>query len=288
MATQQTVKTALATNGQMKPAVNTLESLLKSVSVRQRFDDMLGKKAAGFVSSILSVSNQNKMLKTADPITVISAAAVAASVDLPINPSLGYAHIVPYRDNKTGKTVAQFQMGWRGYVQLAQRTGVYKTMNAGLIYEGQIKSNDLLTGEIVLDEAGKVSDKVIGYFAHFELLNGFKKTVFVSADAAEKHGKRYSKSYATGQWAKDFDAMAIKTAIKQLLGKWAPLSIDYQMQKALQMDAAVVKDDGTPEYPDNPAHETVDAETVNTATGETQDEIQEVEPDEKTEIPFGK
>ena len=255
---------------ELKPARNTLKSLLESVNVKGRFQDMLGKKAAGFMSSIISVTNQNKLLATADPMTIISAAAIAASLDLPILPALGFAHIVPYRDNATGKVIAQFQMGWRGYVQLAQRTGLYKTMHAGTLAEGQLVKTDILSGEITVNENGKKSDTVVGFFAHFELLNGFVKTVFITAEDAKKHGKRYSKSFDKGQWTKDeasFEAMATKTAVKRLLGRWAPLSADYQMQKALQLDQAVVKEiDGTPEYPDS--GEAIETETVSKETGD--------------------
>lgn len=251
MATAKEVGAALEKTPEMKPVRNTLGSLLQSEDIKARFKQVLGAKAAAFMSSIVSVANNNAMLATADPMSVIQAAAVAATLDLPINPSLGFAHLVPYRDGKTGRVVAQFQLGWRGLVQLAQRTGTYRTMNAGKLYEGQLIENDLLTGHIKVDAAAKKSDVVIGYFAHFELLNGFEKTVFIAKEDAEKHGRRYSKSYETGQWKKDFDAMAVKTAVKQLLGKWAPLSTDYQMQKALQMDQAVIKEDGTPDYIDN-------------------------------------
>jgi recombination protein RecT len=276
MANLKDVKTAVANgSGMVTTQPNSLETLLKSVSIRSRFDDMLGKKSAGFISSILSVANQSKMLKTADPITIISAAAVAASLDLPINPSLGFAHIVPYRDGKTGRTIAQFQMGWRGFVQLAMRSGQYKTMNVAEVYEGELKKYDRITGLMEFDLEAKSSDKIIGYVAYFNLLNGFEKYCYITKENAEKHGKRYSKSYETGQWTKDFDAMAKKTTLKQLLSKFGVLSID--MQRAIESDQAVIKEDGTPEYIDNAAGEVLEAEAVSPAV------------DEKTgeEIPFG-
>lgn len=274
MARPKDVKDALAKTPETKPQVNTLGSLLKSVNIKSRFEDILGKRASSFTSSIISVTNQNKLLKTADPMTIISAASVAASLDLSVVPALGLAHIVPYRDKKSGKVVAQFQMGWRGYVQLAQRTGLYETMNAGKLYEGQIVKKDLLTGKILVNEDGKISDEVVGYFAHFELLNGFKKTAYIPKEDAIKHGKRYSKSFETGLWTKDTDAMGIKTIIKALLGKWAPLSSDYQMQKALELDQAIIKDDGTPEYIDNEPIEAEITETVEEAPNPERKEIE--------------
>ncbi|MFA6359030.1 MAG: recombinase RecT [Candidatus Omnitrophota bacterium] len=275
MANLKDVKTAVSNGTEMTTTTkpNSLETLLKSINVRSRFDDMLGKKSAGFISSILSIANQSKMLKLADPVTIISAAAVAASLDLPINPSLGFAHIVPYRDGKTGRTIAQFQMGWKGFVQLAMRSGQYKTMNVAVVYEGELKKHDRITGLMDFDLTAKSSDNIIGYVAYFKLLNGFEKYCYITKENAEKHGKRYSKSYETGQWTKDFDAMAKKTTIKQLLSKFGVLSID--MQRAIESDQAVIKEDGTPEYVDNPSGEIIDAEAVPAV-------------DEKgEEIPFG-
>lgn len=264
MATNKELNTAL-TNGKPPQAAEpkgTLASLVKSVSVRERFEQMLGKKAAGFMSNLISVTNNNKLLASADPNTILSAAAIAASLDLSIVPSIGEAHIVPYKNGETGKVVAQFQMGWRGYVQLAQRTAVYRTINAGVVFEGQLKNHDMLTGEIVFDASNKKSDTVIGYFAYFELLNGFKKTIYITKDDALKHGRRYSKSFGSGQWTKDTDAMGVKTCVKRLLDKWAPKSVDYRMQVAIDSDQAVIRPDGTPEYVDNPEKDAIDAEVI--------------------------
>lgn len=228
----------------------TLELLLGSQNIRKRFDDILGKKAAGFVSSILSAVNQNPSLKKADPMTVISAAAVAASLDLPINPSLGFAHIVPYKDR------AQFQMGWRGYVQLAQRSGQYRTINVAIVHEGELKRYNKFTGEMEFDSDGKTSDKIVGYVAYFRLLNGFEKYYYMSLEEAQGHGKRYSRSYDNkeGRWQQDFDSMALKTVIKLLLNRWGILSID--MQAAIHADQAVIEESGDYEYPDNSEEET--------------------------------
>jgi recombination protein RecT len=204
--------------------------------------------------------------------TIISAAAVAASLDLPVNPSLGFAHIVPYKDNKEGRVIAQFQLGWRGFNQLAMRSGQYKTMNVTQVYEGELIKYNRITGDMEFNLEGKTSDVVVGYVAYFKLLNGFEKYWYMTKEEAQKHGKRYSKSYESGQWTKDFDAMAKKTVIKMLLSKFGILSIE--MQKAIETDQAVIKEDGTPEYIDsnNSADELGDAqEPVGT----------------ESEIPFG-
>lgn len=229
----------------MSTELSTLPALLNSENIKKKFRDVLGDNAAGFMSSILSAVNSNPKLKSAEPMSVISAAAIAAALDLPINPSLAYAHIVPY------KGVAQFQMGWKGYVQLAQRTGLYLTINVSRVCEGELISENPFTGEINLSKTARASDKVIGYVAYFRLLNGFEKYLYMTKEEVEKHGKRYADSYKQdwSWWQKDFDVMAMKTVMKALLSKWGPLSI--KMQLALQADQSTVKEDGSFEYVDN-------------------------------------
>ena len=229
----------------------TLPNLLANENIKQKFRDVLGENAAGFMSSILSAVNSNPKLKQAEPMSIISAAAVAAALDLPINPSLAFAHIVPY------KGIATFQMGWKGYVQLAQRTGLYRTINVSKVCEGELVDENPFTGEITLSHTKKVSDKVIGYVAYFKLLNGFEKYLYMTKEQCESHGKKYCNSYkeAWSWWQKDFDVMAMKTVIKALLSKWGPLStkmqMAFKMQMALQADQSLVKEDGTYEYIDN-------------------------------------
>lgn len=229
----------------MGSEIATLPNLLASENIKKKFRDVLGENAAGFMSSILTAVNSNPKLKNAEPMSVISAAAVAAALDLPINASLAFSHIVPY------KGVAQFQMGWKGYVQLAQRTGLYLTINVSRVCEGELISENPFTGEVTLSHTAKVSDQVIGYVAYFKLLNGFEKYLYMTKEEVEKHGKRYADSYNEkwSWWQKDFDVMAMKTVIKALLSKWGPLSI--KMQLALQADQSMVKEDGTYEYVDN-------------------------------------
>jgi len=226
----------------MGEELSTLPALLSSENIKKKFRDVLGENAAGFMSSILSAVNANPKLKKADPMSVISAAAVAAALDLPINQSLAFSYIVPYKD------IAQFQMGWKGYVQLAQRTGLYLTINVSRVCEGELISENPFTGETNLSHTARASDKVIGYVAYFKLLNGFEKYLYMTKEQCEKHGKRYSDSYKQdwSWWQKDFDVMALKTVIKALLSKWGPLSI--KMQLALQADQASIKEDGSYVY----------------------------------------
>jgi recombination protein RecT len=215
--------------------VQLLHKALGEDSIKRRFEEMLGKRAAAFTSSILSLVNSKKELADADAMSVVQACAQAAAFDLPINPNLSFAHIVPYWENKTRRLIAQFQMGWKGFVQLAQRSGLYKTMNA-TIFEFNPEAK---------------SDLVEGYLFYFKLLNGFEKYVYLSRANAEKHAKRYSQSYKKGYgvWVDNFDAMALKTVVKEGLSKWGPLSVD--IQKAIELDQAEVLDGEVVRYPDN-------------------------------------
>lgn len=240
-----------------KAGVALLDAMFKQDSVQSRFQRMLGKKSAGFISSVLTVVTQNKLLQNADMRTVLSAASVAASLDLPVIPSLGRAWIVPY------KGAAQFQLGYLGLVELAQRSGLYKSINVVTVYEGEVTNWNKFTEEIEYGEAE--SDVAIGYCASFELLNGFRKVVYWTKDAVIKHAQRFSKSYGNGPWKSDFDAMAQKTVLAYMLRHWGPMSIE--MQKA--MDA----DPDTHEKPldlsNDDSVETIDeSRTVDIETGE--------------------
>lgn len=254
------LKTALAQraqNGNLQERAS-IRSLLSQESVKKRFEELLGRKAPGFMSSVLNIVNGNTQLQQCNPQQILASAAVAAAMDLVIDPNLGFAYIVPYK----GK--AQFQMGWRGYVQLAMRTGQYQTINATHVYEGEIKSHNRITGMIEFDPDGRTSDTIVGYVAYFRLLNGFEKYDYMSLDAITAHAKRFSQSFGKSfsPWNTDFDSMATKTVLKRLLSKYGILSIE--MQTAVSADQAVVTDTGEGhqyEYVDNDAM-TVDAERV--------------------------
>lgn len=229
----------------------TTKDLFSQENVKAKFFELLGKKAQGFITSVLQSVASNAMLKDADPHSVFHAAAVAATLDLPINNNLGFAYIVPYRDNKQGGVVvAQFQMGYKGFIQLAQRSGQFKTISAAPIMKGQLVEENPLTG-FRFDFTKKDSDEVIGYAAYIELLNGFQKTLYMSKSELEKHGARFSQSYRKGfgLWKDDFDSMAQKTVIKLLLSKFAPLSIET-IQSAVKSDQAVIGENGEANYVD--------------------------------------
>ena len=238
-----------STQGQPS-GVARVHNLLNSPAIKKRFDEVLGQKSAGFMSSIISAVASNNRLLECDPMSVISSAAVAASMDLPINQNLGFAHIVPY------KGVAQFQIGWKGLVQLAMRTGQYKTINATKILEGQIKDLNPFTGEMEFQREAK-SDKIVGYLLYFKLMNGFEKYFYMTAKECDDHAQRYSQSYkydlrekkTTSKWSENFDAMALKTVVKMGLSKYGILSI--QMEKAISVDQAEVTIDAeVVSYPD--------------------------------------
>lgn len=222
----------------------TVKTLFAKDEVKRKFAEMLGKKAQGFITSVLQIVAQNKLLAKAEPASVYHAAAVAATLDLPINDNLGFAYIIPYNQRQqdgTFKTVAQFQMGYKGFIQLAMRSGQFKTISSTPVYEGQLVEQNPLAG-FKFDFTTRKSDVVIGYAAYFQLMNGFEKVSFMTVDDLKKHGQRYSKTFTNknGLWANDFDAMASKTVIKLLLSKFAPMSVE--MQRAVITDQGVIND----------------------------------------------
>ena len=241
----------------------TLKQYVQSDAVRDRIKEMLDKRAPQFIVSLLSTVNSNDALQKCEPASVLNAAMTAASLDLPINQNLGFAYIIPYNSKVkkivNGKEVwetvtkAQFQMGYKGFIQLAQRSGSFRTINVTDVREGEIESNDRLTGEIKFKWAdAREKLKVIGYIGYIELVNGFRKSLYMTVEELKAHGTRYSqnfKKYNSGLWAEDFDAMASKTVIKLLLSKYAPMTTE--MQTAQIADQGIVREDGEVEYPDN-------------------------------------
>lgn len=235
----------------------TVKGMLETPAFKKKFEEMLGKKAAGFISSIIAVTNSSNYLMKADPATVIGAAAQAAMLDLPINQSLGFAYIVPY------KGAAQFQLGYKGYIQLAQRSGQYIDIGAKTVYEGELEYENRLLDKFRFGE--RTSDKVIGYLAYFKLTNGFEKMLYMTIDEAQAHAKKYSQNYkgGTDKWGlADFNVMAEKTVLKRLLSKYGPLSIEsIQMSQALANDGGVISMNNDGDFDVNFNGETIDAET---------------------------
>lgn len=218
-----------------------VKELVRSDTIKSKFDDILGKRAPQFISSIVNIVNSSQDLKDVDQTSVISSALVAASLDLPINQNFGYMYLVPY------KGMAQPQMGYKGYIQLAQRSGQYKRLNAISVYKDEFHGWNPLTEELNYTPAFRDRDKdeqPIGYVGSFKLLNGFEKTVFWTHSMIDDHRQKFSKmsgkQQPSGVWATDFDAMALKTVLRNLIGKWGPMSVD--MQTAFLTDEETVDD----------------------------------------------
>lgn len=250
----------------------SLKGMLESPAYKKKFEEMLGRKAAGFMSSIIAVTNNNNYLMKADPATVIGAAAQAAMLDLPINQSLGFAYIVPY------KGAAQFQLGYKGYIQLAQRSGQYVDIGAKTVYDGELEYENRLLDKFKFGD--RTGDKVIGYLAYFRLTNGFEKMLFMTIDEMQAHAKKYSQNYkgGTDKWGlADFNVMAEKTVLKRLLSKFGPLSIEsVQMSQALSNDGGVISMNKDGDFDVNFDGETIDAEYEEPATEETKGETYNV------------
>lgn len=241
--------------------IDVLKNMMSAPSVQEQFKNALEKNSGPFIASVIDLYNGDSNLQACEPKAVIMEALKAAVLKLPINKSLGFAYIVAYNNsvkdengNWTKVMVPTFQMGYKGYVQLAMRTGQYRTINADVAYEGELRKVNKLTGEIAFD-GDKTSDKIVGYFCYFELLNGFSKTLYMTIEQMASHAKRYAKgikkettyesllalanlpmtadSKIVG-WMGNFHGMSLKTVIRLLLSKYGYLSIE--MQEALEKD----------------------------------------------------
>lgn len=227
---------------------DNLPALMSKDSIKNRFNEILGKNSAAFMSTLLNIYNGNAQLQNCDARSILGAAGLAAVTNLSITPSLGQAYIVPFKGKAT------FQVGVRGLIQLAHRTKQYATLHAGKVYEGEFKGFNPLTGEPERGE--KVSDNVVGYIAYMRLVNGFEKYLYMTVEELKEHAEKYSQSYfydlrnnkKTSTWSTQFDAMASKTVLKRLLNHWGILSTD--MVAAIQADQSVV-DKNTFTYVDN-------------------------------------
>ncbi len=239
------------------PPEENIKSLMNNETVKAKFNEILGKNGNAFISSVTTIATTTALSKC-EPKSILSAAIAAASLNLQVTPSLGFAAIVPYGNS------AQFQIMTKGLVQLALRSGQFKTINVTEIYEGELKSENRLTGE--LDFTGeKASDKIIGYAAYFELVNGFSKSLYMTVEKITAHGKKFSKTFSFNgsSWKTNFEAMCSKTVLKLLLSRYAPLSVEMQM--SINADQSIVKTDDNLEitaftYVDNNEKEPTDKE----------------------------
>ena len=251
---QNATQSQPATQVAAKKSITTmLNSLLDSEGYRKRFNELLGARTPQFVSSIVSLVNADQNLQKAfyeAPITVVQSALKAATFNLPIDPNLGYAYIVPFnnrvkdqdgRDHK--RMEATFIIGYKGMNQLALRTGVYKTINVIDVREGELKSYNRLTEEIELefveDDEERDARPIIGWVGYYRLINGTEKTIYMTRKQIEQHERRHRKGQYMGKgWREDFDSMAMKTVFRRLIGKWGLMSIDYQRADAATLAAA--------------------------------------------------
>ena len=242
-----------------------LSAVMDGEGYRKRFDELLGKRSAQFVSSIISLVNATPELAKAAveaPQTIIVAGLKAAMMDLPVENSLGYAYIVPFKNsvkdaqgNYTKRNEAAFILGWRGMLQLALRTGAYRTINVSDVREGELRSYNRLTEEVDIrwteDEDERDKLPIVGWVGYYKLVNGSEKTIYMSRKAMEAHERRNRKGqYMTKGWREDFDGMAMKTMYRKLLGKYGLMSIEYQYRTDLAIvDMAQSRMDGAPVLP---------------------------------------
>ena len=229
-----------------------LTNELNSNAWKSYIEKNVTKDARGFTNALLTIANQNEMLANCSTKSIVFSAMKAVVLNLPLDSNLGFAYVLPY------KNTAQFQMGYKGFIQLAIRSGQFKTINSVECCEGEVKCLNKFTGEYEFGE--KTSDKVVGYMAYFKLLNGFEKYYYMSVEEMQKHAKMYSQmaKYGKGLWASDdtFGGMAKKTCLKLLLSKYAPLSVE--MQKAVEFDQKVFDtEDENGRYADNPQNQSL-------------------------------
>lgn len=259
----RTAPTPQTTAPAKKSPVNILSEMLNRASMKRQFEDTLKAGAATFIASMLELYGSDSKLQLCDPGQVCKEALKAAALRLPINKALGQAYIIAYNNtvtdehgNKVKRYEPTFQIGYKGLYQLAMRTGQYRIINADVVYEGELRKKSKLTGEIDLD-GEKTSDKVIGYFAYIELLNGYHKALYMSVEDIAKHAKRYSKALMWNRdvtveslmelaklpvvaesgnlgWLGNFHGMAVKTVLRNLLSKYGYLSVE--LQEALEKD----------------------------------------------------
>lgn len=271
---------------------------IQSEGYKRLINNTLGdpKRAAKFIAAISSAVATNSSLQQCDAGSILSGALLGEALSLSPSPQLGQYYLVPFEQKKYNEKTkqyetiskkAQFQLGYKGYIQLAIRSGQYKDIDVIEVREGEYLGRDKITGkhqfEFIEDEVERENKPIIGYMAYFEYLNGFYKNLYWSKEKMQKHALEYSQAYASDVkkgtsysfWTKDFNGMAFKTMLRQLISKWGIMSID--MQEALTKDMSVVKEDGTYDYVDNqPVMEVPSEERVEQTAETTTSEVKQV------------
>lgn len=255
MATNNTLKTQLTEKNQVPVNPNQLglKALMNTPTMKKKFEEVLHENANSFMANVMTLVSNDSYLADSDPMSIMSGALTAATLNLGLDKNLGYAYLVPFnqKNKQTQKweKKAQFILGYKGYIQLAQRSGKYKALNVIEVYEGEMKSWNRLTEEFEFDPNGRISDEVIGYVGYFELLNGFRKTVYWTKQEIETHrisnSKDKDKTRLSGVWASDYNAMARKTVLRNLLSKWGILSIEMQAATTSDEKVQRVQEDGS-------------------------------------------
>ena len=248
----------LATTKQPTQNKITFSAFMTSAGMSKKINQIIGDDKSGkrFISSIISAVSVNPTLSECDHASILSGALLGESLNLSPSPQLGHYYLVPFNDKTRGK-VATFQLGWKGYYQLALRSGYYKKINVLPIKEGELISWNPLEEEIkvqlIEDEEEREKANTIGYYAMYEYLNGFKKAIYWSKAKMIKHAEQYSQGYRAKKgytfWEKDFDSMAMKTMLRQLISKYGIMSTE--LQNAYESDMAVINEDGSKDYVDN-------------------------------------
>lgn len=277
-----------------KSTKDKLNDIFNSESVKNNLQEILGKRAATFATSVIQITQSNSMLKNAVPSSIVGAAMTSATLNLPLNNNLGYAYIIPFNERqKDGSFLvkAQFQIGYKGFIQLAMRSGQFKTIHCTDVRDTEIIGRNRLSGEIefnwIEEEEERELKSIVGYVAYFRLTNGYEATLYMTIKNLEKHGGKFSQTFKKGYglWKDDFDSMAKKTVLKLLLSKYAPLSID--MQTARDSDQSTLdwnEEEKTIEttYVDNkePEKINVEQERVQKALDEakTQEDLDAIRP----------
>lgn len=254
MATTQMVTTQDVTG------LKRFNRTLVNDNVQHYLSQVLGERKGSFINNITALVSNNAMLAECEPMPLMYTALKATALELPLDPNLGFAYIIPYKNSRSGKVDPQFQVGYKGVVQLAIRSGQFRTINVRDVREGEIVGEDFISGEMQFRmlRTDREKAKIVGYVGFFELTNGFRKMAYWTIEELMAHAGKYSQTYGadlkygkqSSKWSTDFDAMARKTVLKNLLTRYAPLSVE--MQTAIKYDqSTVINEQGDCRYVDN-------------------------------------
>lgn len=276
----------------------TFSTFITSDAIKNKVNQMVaGRDGAKFITSLISLVSNNPMLAECEHSTILSSALLGESLKLSPSPQLGQYYMVPFNDNKNGRKVAQFQIGYKGYIQLAMRSGQYRDLDVIEVREGEYKGKDVFTGkpriEFIENDNERLKLPIIGYFAYFELLNGFRKSLYWTKERMEQHALTYSQAYKTDVkkgwnnsfWSKDFDAMAFKTMLRQLISKWGIMSIEFQ--NAITHDMGVIDENGNANFVDSENEDIQETKAIPSQFEEPETDAEIIENDPLTNFDEG-